>query len=95
MSRLYWARNDGMSGHVWLSDRDQARLAEEMTLQGMTDFPVDSFARGEEMHVTMSEIEAALAAAAPDPVALDDSRLWADWLAFLRGAATNGGLLVR
>jgi hypothetical protein len=84
-----------MSGHVWLSDRDQARLAEEMALQGMTDFPVDRFARGDEMQVTITEIEAALMAASPDPVSLDDSRLWTDWLAFLRGAATNGGLLVR
>jgi hypothetical protein len=95
MSRLYWARNDGMSGHVWLSERDQARLAEEMLLQGMSEFPIQKFARGEEMHVTMTEIEAALATASSAPVALEDRRLWEDWLEFLRGAATNGGLLVR
>lgn len=95
MSRLYWARNDGVSGHVWLSDADQAAIAEEMLLQGLSEFPVERFARGERMHVTMTEIERALEAASREPVALGDRKLWAEWLEFLEGAAVNGGLLVR
>jgi hypothetical protein len=95
MARLYWARNDGMSGHAWLSDGEQDALAREMVLQGMgADFPVEKFRRGERMHVTMTEIERAIEPASPDPVEADE-RLWKDWLAFLEGAAANGGLLVR
>jgi hypothetical protein len=94
VSRLYWARNDGLGGHVWLSDADRAALAREMVLQGMGEFPVAKFERGERMQVTIPEIEEALAAASPAPVSVDE-KLWRDWLAFLAGAAHNGGLLVR
>ncbi len=94
MSRLYWARNDGLSGHVWLSDADRAALAREMILQGMASFPVQTFERGGGMQVTVREIEKALDAAASEPVSVDE-RLWRDWLAFLEGATKNGGLLVR
>jgi hypothetical protein len=83
-----------MSGHVWLSERDQAALAEEMLLQGMGDFPIQKFAQGERMHVTVTEIESALQAASPEPVGVE-ARLWNDWLDFLQGAASNGGLLVQ
>ena len=83
-----------MSGHVWLGERDQDALAQEMAVQGMTDFPVEKLRVGEEMRVTMTEIERALEAASPDPLQVD-ARLWSDWLEFLRGAASNGGLLVR
>jgi hypothetical protein len=94
VSRLYWARNDGLSGHVWLSDGDRAALAREMLLQGMGSFPVATFERGERMQVTVGEIEEALGAAASEPVSVEE-RLWRDWLAFLTGATQNGGLLVR
>jgi hypothetical protein len=94
VSRLYWARNDGLSGHVWLNDADRAALAREMLLQGMGSFPVATFERGERMQVTVGEIEEALGAAASEPVSVDE-RLWRDWLAFLTGATENGGLLVR
>jgi hypothetical protein len=94
VSRLYWARNDGLSGHVWLNDADRAALAREMLLQGMGSFPVATFERGERMQVTVGEIEEALGAAASEPVSVDE-RLWRDWLAFLAGATENGGLLVR
>jgi hypothetical protein len=94
VSRLYWARNDGLSGHVWLSDADRAALAREMLLQGMGEFPVAKFELGEPMQVTIAEIEQALAAASSQPVSVDE-RLWRDWLAFLTGATENGGLLVR
>ena len=65
--RLYWARNDGMSGHVFLDPG---------------------------IHVTITEVDAALENASPDPISID-ARLWIDWLRFLEGASTNGGLLVR
>jgi hypothetical protein len=94
VSRLYWARNDGLTGHVWLSEADRVALAREMLLQGMGDFPVAQFERGERMRVTIAEIEQALAEASSEPVSAD-ARLWSDWLAFLAGAAQNGGLLVR
>ncbi len=94
MSRLYWARNDGLTGHVWLSDADRAALAREMILQGMTHFPVAKFEAGGRMDVTITEVEQALAAASLDPVSVDE-KLWRDWLTFLAGAVENGGLLVR
>jgi hypothetical protein len=94
MSRLYWARNDGLGGHVWLSDADRAALAREMVLQGMGEFPVAKFERGERMQVTIGEIEDALSAGSPDPVSVDE-KLWRDWLTFLEGSIQNGGLLVR
>ena len=94
MSRLYWARNDGLSGHVWLSDADRVALAREMILQGMTPFPVAKFEAGERMEVTITEVEHTLAAASPDALSVDE-KLWRDWLTFLAGAVENGGLLVR
>jgi hypothetical protein len=88
--RLYWARNDGVSGHVFLDPVDVERLREEMVLQGV-DLP--RLEPG--VHITMTEVDRALEAASDDPIALDDAKLWRDWLAFLRGASVNGGLLVR
>ena len=94
MSRLYWARNDGLTGHVWLGDADRAALAREMILQGMSDFPVAKFEIGERMEVATTEIERALESSSAAPVSVDE-KLWRDWLAFLTGAVENGGLLVR
>ena len=90
MFRLYWARNDGMSGHVFLDALDLERLRQEMVLQGM-EFP--ELRPG--MHLAVTEIDEALEAADPEPIALADRKLWSDWLAFLRGASVNGGVLVR
>jgi hypothetical protein len=94
LSRLYWARNDGLTGHVWLSDADRAALAREMILQSMSRFPVVKFEAGERMEVTIPELEQALESASPQPVSVDE-KLWSDWLTFLTGAVENGGLLVR
>ena len=88
--RLYWARNDGMSGHVFLDALDVERLGEEMTLQGAI---LPRLEPG--THITATEIDAALEAAAGEPIALDDPKLWRDWLRFLEGASVNGGVLVR
>jgi hypothetical protein len=88
--RLYWARNDGMTGHVFLDPADVELLRQEMVLQGVM---LPRLEPG--VHVTVTEVDAALEAAAEDPIALADRKLWDDWLTFLRGASINGGLLVR
>jgi hypothetical protein len=90
MLRLYWARNDGMSGHVFLDPVDVERLRQEMVLQGVM---LPRLEPG--VHITATEVDAALESAAEDPIALDDRKLWVDWLGFLRGASVNGGLLVQ
>jgi hypothetical protein len=87
--RLYWARNDGMSGHVYLDPLDVERIREEMVLQGV------SLPRLEPgTHVTATEVDTALESAAPEPISVD-AKLWSDWLRFLEGASVNGGLLVQ
>ena len=87
--RLYWARNDGMSGHVFLDPVDVERIREEMVLQGVS---LPELEPG--IHITVTEVEAALESAAREPISLDP-KLWRDWLRFLEGASVNGGLLVR
>ena len=88
--RLYWARNDGMTGHVFLSPLERSALEREMLLQGIT---LPELVPG--VHVSATEVDEALESAAPQPIGLADRKLWDDWLAFLRGASINGGLLVR
>ena len=90
MLRLYWARNDGMSGHVFLDPVDVELLRREMVLQGVL---LPRLEPG--VHITATEVDAALESAAAEPIGLGDRKLWADWLAFLQGASVNGGLLVR
>jgi hypothetical protein len=87
--RLYWARNDGMSGHVYLDPLDVERIREEMVLQGVS---LPRLERG--THVTATEVDTALESAAPEPISVD-AKLWSDWLRFLEGASVNGGLLVQ
>jgi hypothetical protein len=87
--RLYWARNDGMTGHVFLDSADVELLRQEMVLQGVM---LPRLEPG--VHITATEVDSALDSAAEDPIALD-RKLWADWLTFLQGASVNGGLLVR
>jgi hypothetical protein len=78
-----------MSGHVFLDPLDRSAIEREMDLQGL------GFPRLEPgIHVTVTEVDAALESAAPEPLSLD-AKLWSDWLAFLQGASVNGGLLVR
>ena len=95
---LWWARNDGMSGHVWLSIGDMLALREEMVAQGMAGedgIPVAKLAPPERETITAAEVEEALARADDEPRTLEDPKLWRDWLAFLDGARTRGGILVR
>src|SRR5712691_4475521 len=93
---FYWANNDGMGGHVWLSDDDLRALTDEMLVQGMP-WPVARLpGEGEEdAVVAAADLEAVLAPADPVPKVLADHRLWRDWLVFLEGAAGNGGLILR
>jgi hypothetical protein len=89
---FYWARNDGMSGHVWLGERELRALLDEMLVQGMP-WPLERLeGRGT---IAADEVEAILEPAEPQPRVLPDAKLWLDWLRFLEGAAANGGLLVR
>jgi hypothetical protein len=89
---FYWAHNDGMSGHVWLSDRDLRVLVDEMLVQGMP-WPLERF--DGDSSISSDELESILDAAEPEPRVASDAKLWLDWLRFLEGAAANGGLLVR
>jgi hypothetical protein len=92
--RLYWARNDGMTGHVFLGPSEIELLGKEMLVQGMTGaFALDEL-RANDL-ITAGDIEAALEHASAEPISLGDRTLWTDWLAFLAGAARNGGILVR
>lgn len=94
MLRLYWARNDGMSGHVFVSARDLVDLAREMDEQAMGGWlNADSLQPG--ARIPPGQIDLALEKASPVPATLEDAKLWTDWLAFLRGAVENGGLVVR
>ncbi len=93
--RLYWRRNDGVSGHVWLSAGDMDALTGEMALQGMP-WPNDRLpGPGGDTVVEADEVEKTVASAREAPLTLSDGQLWVDWLAFLEGAAQNGGLLIR
>jgi hypothetical protein len=89
---FYWARNDGMSGHVWVSDADLRALLDEMLVQGMP-WPVERAEAGGS--IAADELEAILEYAESEPKVLADRKLWLDWLRFLEGASANGGLLVR
>lgn len=96
---VWWAFNDGMSGHVWLGEREVDALRQEMVLQGMAEaFPVEKLApqtSEQRAQVTPQQIEGALDLASEEPTAIADEKLWRDWLRFLEGARHKGGLLIR
>ena len=94
MIDLYWARNDGIGGHVWLSAQHLQELSREMAEQGMGR-ALDLSGLGPGARVAPGAVDAALTQASPEPHVLDDATLWRDWLAFLEGAAENGGLVIR
>jgi hypothetical protein len=94
MLRLYWARNDGIGGHVFLGLADLECLAAEMAEQGMTGWlSLDRLEPG--TTVPPGAVDFALSQASPEPRTFEDAKLWDDWLAFLVGAAENGGIVVR
>ena len=96
---LWWAFNDGMTGHVWLGEREVEALRQEMVLQGMAEaFPVEKLAPKTGEHraqVTPQQLEGALEVASETPTAMGDEKLWRDWLSFLDGARHKGGLVIR
>ena len=93
MLRLYWAKNDGMTGHVFLGPRELAALTAEMEEQGMGGWlSLDALEPGG--RVPPGTIDLALTKASPEARRLEDAKLWEDWLRFLRGAVENGGLVV-
>jgi hypothetical protein len=92
--RLYWMRNDGMSGHVFLSPLERDALEREMAAQGMSRW-LDPKILRPGARVPPGQIDLALTKASAEPRKLEDVKLWRDWLAFLAGAVENGGLLVR
>jgi len=105
---LWWKVNDGIGGHAWLSAGDMLSLREEMLAQGMAwesrkgelpgarrGIPTRKLAPKDRAVITPREIEQALEAASPEPKTLPDRKLWQDWLAFLEGGRTRGGILVR
>jgi hypothetical protein len=94
MLRLYWARNDGMSGHVFLGLTDLEQLLEEMTAQGMSGWlQLDRLEPW--TLIPAGAVDLALSQASPETKVLADEKLWHDWLAFLAGAAENGGIAAR
>ena len=94
MLRLYWARNDGIGGHVFLGLDDLEQLMEEMSAQGMSGWlQLDRVELG--TVVPAGAVDFALSQASPEARVLADEKLWRDWLVFLAGAAENGGIAVR
>jgi hypothetical protein len=94
MLRLYWARNDGIGGHVFLGLDDLEQLMEEMSAQGMSGWlQLDRVEPG--TVVPAGAVDFALSQASPEARVLADEKLWRDWLVFLAGAAENGGIAVR
>lgn len=93
--RLWWRWNDGVSGHVWLSEHDARRLADEMALQGAGELADRITTVEDEATIPPQEVAAALADISPTPIFLEDAALWEDWLRFLEGAEAKGGILVR
>jgi hypothetical protein len=83
-----------MGGHVFLGPREHDALAVEMQHQGMGGW-LSADALTPEARIPAGQIELALAKASPEPLTLDDRKLWEDWLRFLLGAADNGGLVVQ
>jgi hypothetical protein len=83
-----------MGGHVFLGPREHDALAAEMEEQGMGGW-LSAEALEPGARIPPGQIDLALAKASPEPRTLEDGKLWDDWLAFLRGAAENGGLVVQ
>lgn len=83
-----------MGGHVFLGLGDLEQLMEEMAAQGMSGWlQLDRLEPG--TLVPPGAVDFALSQASPVTKVLADEKLWHDWLAFLQGAAENGGVAVR
>ncbi|HWB55937.1 MAG TPA: hypothetical protein VG479_03260 [Gaiellaceae bacterium] len=70
MVRLYWAKNDGMGGHVFLALRDLDLLSAEMDAQGMTGWlALERLEPG--THVPPGAVDFALSQASSEPQVLE------------------------
>jgi hypothetical protein len=99
---LWHERHDGISGHVFLLEQQMLELREELAAQGMAcgreggrGIPLHKLETPENWFVPAMEIEEALEVALPEPVTMNDARLWQDFLVFLEGAVERGGLRVK
>ena len=99
---LWWQRQDGIGGHVFLRNEQMAALRDELAAQGMVcgdeggrGIPLSKLQAPRNQFVSPIELEVALEVAAPAPSTLADAHLWQDFLAFLEGAAGHGGLRIK
>lgn len=99
---LWWQRQDGLGGHVFLLNEQMAALRDELVAQGMVcgneggrGIPLSKLQVPRDQFVSPIELEEALDVAAPEPSTLADARLWQEFLAFLEGAAAHGGLRIK
>ncbi len=102
MFHLWHQNHDGMSGHVFLLEDQMRDLRGELLAQGMVcgpeggrGIPLHKLETPEDWFVSPVELDEALDVASAEPARMRDPRLWADFLAFLDGAAGHGGLRVR
>ena len=102
MFHLWHVRHDGMGGHVFLLEPQMRMLREEMVRQGMVcgreggrGIPLHKLESPENWFVPEIEIEEALEVACHEPQAIDDPKLWDDFLGFLEGATHAGGMRVK
>lgn len=102
MFHLWHQNHDGMSGHVFLLEDQMRDLRDELLAQGMVcgreggrGIPLHKLETPENWFVSPVELDEALDVASAEPAAMDDRRLWADFLVFLEGASGHGGLRVR
>ncbi len=99
---VWWQRHDGIGGHVFLRNEQMAAIREEMLAQGLVcgreggrGVPLHKLETPRNWFVSELELEEALEAASAEPRVIEDATLWLDWLVFLEGAATHGGLRVK
>jgi hypothetical protein len=99
---LWWERHDGMRGHVFLRNEQMAALRDELLAQGMVcgeaggpGIPLSQLQLPRNQYIPAIQIEEALDVASPEAVALEDTRLWLDFLVFLEGAVEHGGLRIK
>lgn len=99
---LWWQRQDGIGGHVFLLNDQMAALRDELVAQGMVcgdeggrGIPLSKLQVPRDQLVSPIELEEALDVASPEPSTVADARLWQEFLVFLEGAAGHGGLRIK
>lgn len=99
---LWWQRQDGIGGHIFLLNDQMAALRDELVAQGMVcgdeggrGIPLSKLQAPRNQFVSSIELEEALETASPEPSTFEDGRLWQEFLAFLEGAAERGGLRIK